>query len=76
MYFLTQNYLHILHIFGKQILFFFNLKTSAILDLWVKYGINCHNDLRNDTKSHKKHKLHSNVGKILNLIKYLFDDLS
>ena len=48
---------HKLHIFGKQILFFFNLKTAAILDLRVKYGINYRKDPRNellDTKSHKK----------------------
>ena len=32
------------------------------------------NDLRG-SKSHRKHKLQNNLGKILNLLKYLLDDL-
>ena len=47
----TQNYLETIsytYLGCKQIFFFFNLKTAAILDLWVKYGLNYLKDPRNE----------------------------
>ena len=46
----TQNHLETIsytYLGGNLIQFFFNLKTAAILDLWVKYEYNYFKDPRN-----------------------------